>query len=294
MVLYESVLNKGEKLNIELDWHEEPAILYFKNGRYRLTLNLKEYDISYECVCVLNAGSMWKLESLGDRGNEYLISFDYNEICFHDETDEVNRDLILPLIRGERCFNQMISVSDFGFLDILKSINDTIRRFREFGKKRPVTTAASLRYDMKSVSDKMMLRSDLLRILALFEIYGMVRDAEFTDTERQIKAVKDAICYIRSHYQEKIYIRDLSELTGLNEQYFIRFFGSVTGIPPLDYINRYRVEQAGRMLRETDAHAYEIAEGCGFHNIGNFIKIFRSFTGVTPHKYRKNIGKNDD
>ena len=98
----------------------------------------------------------------------------------------------------------------------------------------------------------------------------------------------------RAHSPEEIYVRNLSELTGLNEQYFIRFFGSVTGESPLDYINAYRVEQAARLLKDSDTHVYEIAEQCGFHNIGNFIKIFRSFMGQTPHKYRKQFGREDD
>jgi AraC-like DNA-binding protein len=168
-----------------------------------------------------------------------------------------------------------------------------VRRYREFGKKSSTDSVSVRKYELDSVADQLMIKADLLHVIALIYSFGMIEDKEVTDTEKQVKAVKDSITFIREHYKEKLYIRNLSELTGLNEQYFIRFFGSVTGISPLDYINRYRVEQAARLLKDTDTHVYEIAEDCGFHNIGNFIKIFRSVTGDTPHKFRKRFGKED-
>ncbi|SFG31910.1 helix-turn-helix domain-containing protein [Oribacterium sp. WCC10] len=292
-ILYESINSGDEKLDVGLDWHDEPEIIYFKNGHYKLMLNLKEYEITDECFCIVNAGVIRKLESLDDKGVEYSIKVDLNELCFKKETDPVNESLLYPLKDGTIKFSEFITVSDFGFLQILRSFNDMVRRYREFGTKGTTDTVSVRKYELSSVSDQLMVKADLLHIIALIESFGMVQDKEDLDAEKQVRAIKDSINYIRDHYKEKLYIRHLSELTGLNEQYFIRFFGSVTGVSPLDYINRYRVEQASRLLRDTDTHVYEIAEDCGFHNIGNFIKIFRSVTGETPHKFRKQFGKED-
>lgn len=293
VILYESINSPDEKLDVALDWHDEPEIIYFKNGHYRLMLNLKEYDITDECFCIVNAGMIRKLESLDEKGVEYSIKLNLDDLCFKNETDPVNESLLYPLKDGRIKFAEFITVSDFGFLQILRSFNDMVRRYREFGTKSTTNTVSVSKYKLNSVTDQLMIRADILHIIALIESFGMVQDKEDYDSEKQVKAIKDSISFIREHYKEKLYIRNLSELTGLNEQYFIRFFGSVTGESPLDYINRYRIEQAARLLRDTDTHVYEIAEDCGFHNIGNFIKIFRSFTGETPHKFRKQIGKED-
>ncbi len=292
-ILYESINSPDEKLDVSLDWHDDPEIIYFKNGHYKLMLNLKEYDITDECFCIVNSGMIRKLESLDENGVEYSIRLNMDELCFKKDTDPVNEALLYPLKEGTIKFSEFITVSDFGFLHILRSFNDMVRRYRDFGTKGATDTVSVCKYELSSVSDQLLIKADLLHIIALIESYGMVQDKEDIDSEKQVKAIKDSIIYIREHYKEKLYIRNLSELTGLNEQYFIRFFGSVTGASPLDYINKYRVEQAVRLLRDSDTHIYEIAEECGFHNIGNFIKIFRSFTGETPHKFRKQFGKED-
>ena len=292
-LLYESINSQDEKLDVGLDWHDEPEIIYFKNGHYKLMLNLKEYDITDECFCIVNSGVIRKLESLDEKGVEYSIRIKLEELCFKNDSDPVNEALIYPLLKGSIRFNEFITVSDFGFLQVLRSFNDMVRRYREFGKKSNTNSVSVRKYELDSVADQLMIKADLLHVIALIYSFGMIEDKEVTDTEKQVKAIKDSIIFIREHYKEKLYIRNLSELTGLNEQYFIRFFGSVTGVSPLDYINRYRVEQAAGLLKDTDTHVYEIAEECGFHNIGNFIKIFRSVTGETPHKFRKRFGKED-
>lgn len=292
-LLYESINSQDEKLDVGLDWHDEPEIIYFKNGHYKLMLNLKEYDITDECFCIVNSGVIRKLESLDEKGVEYSIRIKLEDLCFKNDSDPVNEALIYPLLKGSIRFNEFITVSDFGFLQVLRSFNDMVRRYREFGKKSNTNSVSVRKYELDSVADQLMIKADLLHVIALIYSFGMIEDKEVTDTEKQVKAIKDSIIFIREHYKEKLYIRNLSELTGLNEQYFIRFFGSVTGVSPLDYINRYRVEQAAGLLKDTDTHVYEIAEECGFHNIGNFIKIFRSVTGETPHKFRKRFGKED-
>lgn len=292
-LLYESINSQDEKLDVGLDWHDEPEIIYFKNGHYKLMLNLKEYDITDECFCIVNSGVIRKLESLDEKGVEYSIRVKLEDLCFKNDSDPVNEALIYPLLKGSIRFNEFITVSDFGFLQVLRSFNDMVRRYREFGKKSNTNSVSVRKYELDSVADQLMIKADLLHVIALIYSFGMIEDKEVTDTEKQVKAIKDSIIFIREHYKEKLYIRNLSELTGLNEQYFIRFFGSVTGVSPLDYINRYRVEQAAGLLKDTDTHVYEIAEECGFHNIGNFIKIFRSVTGETPHKFRKRFGKED-
>ena len=292
-LLYESINSQEEKLDVGLDWHDEPEIIYFKNWHYKLMLNLKEYDITDECFCIVNSGVIRKLESLDEKGVEYSIRVKLEDLCFKNDSDPVNEALIYPLLKGSIRFNEFITVSDFGFLQVLRSFNDMVRRYREFGKKSNTNSVSVRKYELDSVADQLMIKADLLHVIALIYSFGMIEDKEITDTEKQVKAIKDSIIFIREHYKEKLYIRNLSELTGLNEQYFIRFFGSVTGVSPLDYINRYRVEQAAGLLKDTDTHVYEIAEECGFHNIGNFIKIFRSVTGETPHKFRKRFGKED-
>ncbi|MGN8818928.1 helix-turn-helix transcriptional regulator [Oribacterium sp. HCP28S3_H8] len=289
-ILYESQKGAEQRLQVGIHWDDVPTLLYFKSGQYNLTINMVEHEISDECFAFINAGDLYKLESLGDEtGEEFAIPVDLAGIQFRED-NPVQLRLLRPLMEGKLHFPDFITVSDLGFLMVLHIVNDIIQRYHEEGRKQG-SIAGSCRYTLETVANQLILKSELLKLIGKLDAFGLLREVDpAAEEDRQVKVIKDSVNYIREHYHEKIYIHDLSQLTDLNEQYFIRFFGSVIGISPLEYINRYRIQRAAELLRTTDKHAYEIAEACGFHNIGNFIKIFRSIIGVTPHRYRKNFG----
>ncbi len=292
-VLYESSHTAEEGLQCALEWREDTEILYFKDGCYRLSLNLRDYEIQDECLCFVNPGVLRRLTSLDTRGHVYALRFRPEELCFRSEEDTVNAAILDPLCSGKLRLAELVTVSDFGFFEVMRQFNETIRRFRDFGVKAPEGCGFLRSYTLPAAADQLLIRAELLRLIALCDSFGLLHEAAEGSTERQVAVVKQSIDYIRTHYPEKIYIRDLSELTGLNEQYFIRFFSSATGDSPIDYINTYRIQQASRLLRESDALVGEVGEQCGFHNIGHFNRTFRSLMGQTPTQYRKQLERED-
>ena len=124
------------------------------------------------------------------------------------------------------------------------------------------------------------------------EIFAILTTRElFSQTEtsdnHQVETIKKAITYIREHYQEKIYIRDLASLVGLNEQYFCRFFRKALGLSPIEYLNEYRIRQAKHLLKDSDLPVTEVCLDSGYNNMGNFLREFRRYTNTTPLQYRK-------
>jgi transcriptional regulator GlxA family with amidase domain len=53
------------------------------------------------------------------------------------------------------------------------------------------------------------------------------------------------------------------------------------------YLNRLRVEKAASMLLETDLPINGISTACGFEDQSWFSKIFKSYTGFSPNKFRE-------
>lgn len=101
------------------------------------------------------------------------------------------------------------------------------------------------------------------------------------------KRLKPAIDFIESRYAHKIYTNTLGELVNLSPFHFTRFFKKVTGLSPMNYINRYRVEMAKRLLIEQDLTITQIAERTGFCNVNYFDKVFKEMNGFTPLELRK-------
>ena len=70
---------------------------------------------------------------------------------------------------------------------------------------------------------------------------------------------------------------------------------ALTGLGVNDLINRMRIEQAMRLLTETDLTIGDVAEKTGFSNARYFSTSFKQFTTLTPREYReKNKNKGED
>ena len=100
-------------------------------------------------------------------------------------------------------------------------------------------------------------------------------------------SIRAAVDYIHQHYSETIDLNVLARHIHITPAYLSLIFKVQTGINFLDYLTQYRIEQACRLLKETDLKNYEIAYETGFRDEKYFSTVFKKATGVTPSKYRK-------
>ena len=104
----------------------------------------------------------------------------------------------------------------------------------------------------------------------------------------KLQLLKKSVTYIHQNYQQKIYIKDLAHEVNMNSQYFCRFFKSMTGKTPVDFINTHRIEEATLLLSSTDLNITDISLKVGIDNFSYFNKLFRHYKNCTPSEYRKN------
>jgi AraC-like DNA-binding protein len=95
------------------------------------------------------------------------------------------------------------------------------------------------------------------------------------------------ICeYIESHLDQKIGLEALAAMAGLSTHHFARAFHQALGIPPHSYLLSRRLEQAERMLRETQLPLSEIAVATGFSDQSHLARHFRRTRGMSPRLAR--------
>jgi AraC-like DNA-binding protein/ligand-binding sensor protein len=108
---------------------------------------------------------------------------------------------------------------------------------------------------------------------------------------RHASALRKAEQYIWENYTRKISLQEVAEASGLSAPYFSTVFKEEMGENLSSYLNRLRVDKAAAMLAETKLSLSEIAGSCGFEDQSWFSKIFKSYTGISPGKYREQRGE---
>ena len=68
---------------------------------------------------------------------------------------------------------------------------------------------------------------------------------------------------------------------------FKRRFTSATGLRPVAYVQRLRIEDAKRRLERTDASVDEISFRVGYEDPAFFRRLFKRTTGLAPGAYRR-------
>ena len=127
--------------------------------------------------------------------------------------------------------------------------------------------------------------SDDARVLASSSFAHTARSNE----SRRVEKVKQ---YINEHYAKPLKLEDLAGLVGMSPVAFSRFFRQRTGRTLSEYIVEIRLGYAARMLVDSTKNISEICYECGFNNLSNFNRTFKSKRGFTPRDFRTMFKKN--
>lgn len=105
--------------------------------------------------------------------------------------------------------------------------------------------------------------------------------------DKQENTVLACLEYIRSHYKEKITLQQIADHVHLHPNYLCALFREQTGKTVFEYLDRYRIRRAARLLSSSSRSVSQIAESCGFGSVSFFSRKFRSLIGMSPLQYRK-------
>jgi transcriptional regulator GlxA family with amidase domain len=99
--------------------------------------------------------------------------------------------------------------------------------------------------------------------------------------------VARALRLMRERPDQHWSVSSLAAAVGLSRSAFARRFQAATGESPMRSLSRYRLAQAARFLRTTDAGLREIARRTGYDSEVSISKAFRRQFGTSPGAYRK-------
>ncbi len=146
---------------------------------------------------------------------------------------------------------------------------------------------------MKKLSFNKGLRS-ILDLLTILDILSRHDDYELL-TARWVKKyyyklndslIKRIFSFVEENYSENTVFKRAVELSGMGAASFSRFFKNRTEKTFSQYVNEVRINNAQKMLINSNLNINEIYSGCGYNNLSYFNRQFKQKNGVSPKDFR--------
>lgn len=99
--------------------------------------------------------------------------------------------------------------------------------------------------------------------------------------------VRLAVLRFERMYHTGLNLKETAAILGKDVSHFSRRFHTEVGMPPIQYLNRYRIEQAKRLLTTSQKPIHQIAPLVGISDPDYFARLFRRITGNTPRAWRR-------
>lgn len=100
------------------------------------------------------------------------------------------------------------------------------------------------------------------------------------------EVVLTAQIFIEAHYSDKISFEQLSSTLTTGRRNFDRRFIKATGLTPLDYLQRVRVDAAKKSFETSRKSVNEVMYEVGYNDTKAFREVFGRVTGLSPTEYK--------
>lgn len=97
--------------------------------------------------------------------------------------------------------------------------------------------------------------------------------------------------YMEKNYNKTITMTQMAGISHMSPRNLIRRFEHATSNTPLEYLQRFRIENAKKLLESRNDGIEQIAMKCGYEDMSFFRKVFKRHVGMTPREYKDKYGR---
>jgi AraC family L-rhamnose operon transcriptional activator RhaR len=136
---------------------------------------------------------------------------------------------------------------------------------------------------------EMLTKAKLVEAITLIERAHAARQGGLADTAALYDTgspVAQSIAFMESRLADQITLDDIARAAHLSPRYFCEVFKSATGLTPVAYLTRLRIDHARYLLLRGDLSITTIAARSGFPDASYFARIFKQSTGLTPRQLK--------
>ncbi|MBO4320159.1 MAG: response regulator [Treponema sp.] len=138
-----------------------------------------------------------------------------------------------------------------------------------------------------AVSDEELFKDTMKQVLTFALDY---RNSKMTGKYGDV--ILKAKKYIEENYADQnTTLTTVAQAVCLSPNHFSTIFSQECKTTFIEYLTSVRMENAKRLMRETDMKGYDIAYECGFSDPHYFSYIFKKNTGLSPREYKLSVEK---
>ena len=151
-------------------------------------------------------------------------------------------------------------------------------------------------YKLNQATDAMHETEKCIKTLNLIcEFANIVTSNKYgtkTHSFIDIQQITTVLSYIDNNYGSKITLQDLCKLSNMSRSTLLNQFNAMCNCSPTEYIQSVRIDNARKLLADSDLSIATIAQECGFYDSAHFTRTFFQKTNLLPKEYRNSVLKN--
>ncbi len=262
---------KWKSCDMNLHTHNQMEIMYVQKGQCVVDIREESYPMKEGHFVILDANvphKLWVEE--GTPCSMFNIEFCFVKTEEFSAIGEMIRksDGVLDLLQSEHPY--FLSKDTGGISAIFRNLISELEYPDEDG----------------AVLVQLLLSELLLKISRL--IKGTYREHHKSESVY----VKKAVEYIHKHYDDDIRVSDIAASVNINVSYLQRLFKISQNCSLVDYLTRYRMDQAKIILANTNIPVIDVCSHVGISSRQYFTYLFKKHTGFTPKEFRQSSERN--
>lgn len=213
-----------------------------------------------------------------------------NEPIYYESNDYNAHSIVIHFLEG-------FLSEHFWQLPETKNIKNLLER-----SKRGIQFGEKTVNKIKPLMQQLLEKNEMPRLLSLLEILHIMSNAEdcvyLTTSPIQLRNMSDTdrmkrvFGFVMDNFREEIKLEKVAQLAHMSDSAFSRYFKQRTRRTFSQFILEIRIDNACKLLQESNLSIAEISFESGFNNLSNFNRQFKSIKKITPLAYRAKYFEN--
>lgn len=241
---------------------------------------------------------------------KYKFTLGENQIAYIEEVEPYNEGVDLDYIVIKRYMDVLKIASETEAVEIVDYLFEALRKNNvslDVARQRVYEFSTYLSKAMLDVGQRPMdlfsqnsCWATIQNCAMLQDLYSFllnltrdtVRLIANSRNQKSIKLIETVKSIIHSHYKENLSLSDIAGRVYVSPCYLSAIFSREAQMTITDYLTKTRIDEAKKLLEDTDYKIYEISEMVGYENSTYFSSTFKKETGLMPTQYRVNCAEN--